>query len=149
LTEEQTLMLYGSVLPLCTATTCPVMSATSKYVYHWQENNSTVQLSAPQYVDRLMTWINTLLEDERIFPSKIGVSFPPNFRDTAHRIMRRLFRIYAHIYCRHLQDVRSMDMEPHLNSSFKHFIFFAQEFQILSTTELEPLQPCIDVLTRK
>ena len=50
-----------------------------------------------------MTWINTLLEDERIFPSKIGVSFPPNFRDTAHRIMRRLFRIYAHIYCRHLQ----------------------------------------------
>jgi MOB kinase activator 1 len=42
-----------------------------------------------------------------------------------------------------------MDMEPHLNSSFKHFIFFAQEFQILSTTELEPLQPCIDVLTRK
>ena len=50
----------------------------------------------------LMTWINGLLEDERVFPSKIGVSFPPNFRDTAHRIMRRLFRIYAHIYCRHL-----------------------------------------------
>ena len=50
----------------------------------------------------LMTWINGLLVDVRVFPSKIGVSFPPNFRDTAHRIMRRLFRIYAHIYCRHL-----------------------------------------------
>ena len=51
-----------------------------------------------------MTWINSLLEDETIFPSKIGVQFPPNFRDIAHRIMRRLFRIYAHIYCRHLQE---------------------------------------------
>lgn len=55
-------------------------------------------------VFRLMTWINSLLEDETIFPSKIGVQFPPNFRDIAHRIMRRLFRIYAHIYCRHLQE---------------------------------------------
>ena len=55
-------------------------------------------------VSRLMTWINSLLEDETIFPSKIGVQFPPNFRDIAHRIMRRLFRIYAHIYCRHLQE---------------------------------------------
>jgi len=147
---KQTLMLYGSVLPLCTANTCPVMSATSKYIYKWQENNETsIQLSAPEYVDRLMTWINSLLEDETIFPSKIGVQFPPNFRDIAHRIMRRLFRIYAHIYCRHLQDVRSMDMEPHLNTSFKHFIFFAQEFQILPQSEMEPLQPCIDVLTRK
>ena len=47
------------------------------------------------------------------------------------------------------KDVRSMDMEPHLNTSFKHFIFFAQEFQILPQSEMEPLQPCIDVLTRK
>ena len=113
-----------------------------------------------------MTWINGLLEDDKVFPSEIGVPFPPNFRDIAYRIMRRLFRIYAHIYCKHLQvihvvpgigyvckytikDVRNMDMEAHLNTSFKHFIFFAQEFQILPPSELEPLQPCIDVLTRK
>ena len=51
----------------------------------------------------LMTWINSLLEDENIFPSKIGVPFPPIFRDTAYKIIKRLFRIYAHIYIRHLQ----------------------------------------------
>ena len=61
-------------------------------------------MSPKLLVSRLMTWINSLLEDETIFPSKIGVQFPPNFRDIAHRIMRRLFRIYAHIYCRHLQE---------------------------------------------
>ena len=42
-----------------------------------------------------------------------------------------------------------MKMEPHLNTSFKHFIFFVQEFQLISPQELEPLQPCIDLLTRK
>ena len=51
----------------------------------------------------LMTWISGLLEDENIFPSKIGVPFPPTFRDTAFKIIKRLFRIYAHIYIRHLQ----------------------------------------------
>ena len=50
-----------------------------------------------------MTWISGLLEDENIFPSKIGVPFPPTFRDTAFKIIKRLFRIYAHIYIRHLQ----------------------------------------------
>lgn len=42
-----------------------------------------------------------------------------------------------------------MKMEPHLNSSFKHFIFFVQEFQLISAEELKPLQEVIDVLTKK
>ena len=70
-----------------------------------------------------MTWINSLLEDETIFPSKIGVQFPPNFRDIAHRIMRRLFRIYAHIYCRHLQekvfDRTGITIRCHLETSWR------------------------------
>ena len=46
-------MLFGAVLPYCTASKCPVMNAGAKYTYNWQENNGqTVQLSAPQYVDR-------------------------------------------------------------------------------------------------
>ena len=51
----------------------------------------------------LMTWINELLEDEKMFPSAINVPFPAQFRDNAFKIIKRLFRVYAHIYLHHLQ----------------------------------------------
>lgn len=42
-------------------------------------------LSAPQYVDALMTWVQGLLDDEEVFPSRIGqsqvsraISLPPD-----------------------------------------------------------------------
>jgi hypothetical protein len=31
-----------------------------------------VKVSAPEYVDYLMTWVQNQLDDENIFPSKIG-----------------------------------------------------------------------------
>ena len=31
-----------------------------------------VKVSAPEYVDYLMTWVQEQLDDESIFPSKIG-----------------------------------------------------------------------------
>jgi len=147
---KQTTMLYGAILPKCTTANCPTMSA-GKHCYLWQEvSGSTPKpLPAAEYVDNLMTWINELLEDEKMFPSAINLPFPAQFRDNAYKIIKRLFRVYAHIYLHHLQDVREMKMEPHLNSSFKHFIFFVQEFQLISTEELKPLQEVIDVLTKK
>ena len=71
-----------------------------------------------------MTWINGLLEDDKVFPSEIGVPFPPNFRDIAYRIMRRLFRIYAHIYCKHLQvnmPIINISHILYLNSGCKKY----------------------------
>jgi len=37
--------------------------------------------------------------------------------------------------------------EAHLNTSFKHFIFFVQEFQLIEKKELAPLQELIEKLT--
>lgn len=37
--------------------------------------------------------------------------------------------------------------EAHLNTSFKHFIFFVQEFNLIEKRELAPLQELIDKLT--
>lgn len=31
-----------------------------------------IKLSAPEYVDYLMTWVQKQLDDESVFPSKIG-----------------------------------------------------------------------------
>ncbi|VDM24028.1 unnamed protein product [Hydatigera taeniaeformis] len=61
--------------------------------------------------------------------------------------MKRLFRVYAHIYNVHFREVQLLDEATHLNTSFKHFVYFVLEFDLVRSVELEPLQPVIDVLT--
>lgn len=99
-----------------------------------------------------MTWVQDQLDDETLFPSKIGgcscvaqdgpswlshaliparpcvpgVPFPKNFMSVAKTILKRLFRVYAHIYHQHFDSVIRLQEEAHLNTSFKHFIFFVQ-----------------------
>lgn len=68
-------MLYGTITEYCTAERCPVMSAGPKYEYHWADGSSVkkpIKCSAPQYIDFLMTWVQDQLDDETVFPSKIG-----------------------------------------------------------------------------
>ena len=39
--------------------------------------------------------------------------------------------------------------QAHLNTSFKHFIFFVQEFNLIDKRELAPLQELIETLTER
>jgi len=57
--------------------------------------------------------------------------------------------VYAHIYHEHFQQVIQLQEEAHLNTSFKHFIYFIQEFDLVEKKELAPLQELIDKLTSK
>ena len=61
-----------------------------------------------------------------IFFLSPGVPFPKNFMQIAKTILKRLFRVYAHIYHQHFREVVSLGEEAHLNTSFKHFIYFVQ-----------------------
>jgi len=69
------------------------------------------KLPAPEYVDALMNWAQNILDDETVFPSKPGVPFPPKFRDTVRTIVRRLFRVYAHIYSNHFDQICALGIE--------------------------------------
>ncbi|KAF7258443.1 hypothetical protein EG68_04282 [Paragonimus skrjabini miyazakii] len=143
-------MLYGTLLEFCTEESCPVMSAGPKYEYHWADGQTVkkpLKCSAPRYVNCLMVWIQRHLEDEAIFPSKIGAPFPRDFLNVVKVILKRLFRVYAHIYHQHFSKVRDLQEEAHLNTSFKHFIYFVMEFDLVQKRELAPLQPLIDLLT--
>jgi len=44
----------------------------------------------------------------------------------AKTILKRLFRVYAHIYHQHFKEIVSLGEEAHLNTSFKHFVYFIQ-----------------------
>lgn len=75
-----------------------------------------------------MNWVQALLDDENVFPSKIGglapslhrplaedvitgVPFPRNFKDTVKTICRRLFRVYAHLYSNHFEQICALGIE--------------------------------------
>ncbi|KAL7391899.1 hypothetical protein ABVT39_016439 [Epinephelus coioides] len=145
-------MLYGTITEFCTETSCSVMSAGPRYEYHWADGTNIkkpIKCSAPKYIDYLMTWVQDQLDDETLFPSKIGVPFPKNFMSVAKTILKRLFRVYAHIYHQHFDSVMQLQEEAHLNTSFKHFIFFVQEFNLIDRRELAPLQDLIEKLGSK
>lgn len=91
-----------------------------------------------------MEWIEQLLDNERVFPVAEGEPFPSDFVDTVKKIFRRLFRVYAHIYHSHFNQVCDLGEEAHLNSLFKHFIIFSNHFKLIVPQELAPLQELVD-----
>lgn len=139
-------MLYGTLTEFCTAETCPCMSAGPKYEYLWADGvtvKKPIKCTAPEYIDYLMTWIQAQLDDEVLFPSKMGVPFHKNFFKIVQTIQKRLFRVYAHIYHSHFETVVRLEEEAHLNTSFKHFAFFVNEFGMINQKELAPLADLI------
>jgi MOB kinase activator 1 len=87
-------------------------------------------MPAPLYIETLMSWTQSAIDDESIFPSRIGVAFPKTFRSRIAQIFKRLFRVYAHVYCHHYPIVIALGLEPHLNTSFKHYCLFVEEFEL-------------------
>ena len=76
-----------------------------------------------------------------------GVPFPPDFVERVQNIFKRLFRVYAHIYYCHFERMSSLGAEPHLNTCFKHYMYFVYEFNLIpNKQELQPLQELIDRL---
>ncbi|OJT09045.1 MOB kinase activator-like 1 [Trametes pubescens] len=135
-------MLYGTVTEFCTPQECPIMSAGPRYEYLWEDGvryKKATKLPAPEYVDALMNWAQGLLDNEDIFPSEMGKPFSKNFRDTIGRLFRRLFRVYAHLYSNHFDHICALGIEAHLNTSYRHFFLFVNEFDLVDKRELAPL----------
>ena len=72
-----------------------------------------------------------------------GTAFPKNFQSIVKDIFKRLFRVYAHIYHHHFQQIVAVQAEAHLNTCFKHFIYFVVEFELIDKKELAPLEDLI------
>jgi len=70
-----------SVLLGCVRNDSPVLRnvflllSQPRYEYHWADGTNIkkpIKCSAPKYIDYLMTWVQDQLDDETLFPSKIG-----------------------------------------------------------------------------
>ena len=145
-------LVFGMVSDFCTHHCCPKMTAGHNYEYKWADGvrfKTPTEVSAPQYVRLLMEWVQSQLDDPAIFPTAPNVPFPANFKDVVGNVFRRLFRVYAHIYHSHSERVVELTFEAHLNSCFKHLMYFVLEFGLVRAEELKPLRPLIDKMIKE
>uniref|UniRef100_A0A914KNQ3 Uncharacterized protein n=1 Tax=Meloidogyne incognita TaxID=6306 RepID=A0A914KNQ3_MELIC len=145
---RQVSMLYGMISEHCSDETCPRMIAGEEYEYFWSDSKGAVMEPCPAnvYIDYMLSWVQEELDDENVFPSQIGKPFPPNFKHIAQTIMKRLFRVYSHVYHQHFNLIEQLAAVAHLNTSFKHFILFANEFELIDKKQQEPLAELIEKL---
>ena len=121
--------------------------------YTWiNQDRKSVHLAAPTYIDYVMTWVQNLLDDENVFPTKSGAStkysvsstypvaghdFPQAFPSTIKHVYRQLLRVFAHIYHAHYPQILHLRSEPHFNSLFAHFLAFGREYELLDIKDVK------------
>jgi len=144
-------ILYGTIEEYCTKESCPVMSAGPKFEYLWADGarfKKPIRVSAPRYVELLLTWVEDQLECSEIFPQDHG-HFPSNFQTIVRNIFKRLFRVYAHIYHCHIKRITGLGAERHFNTCFKHFVYFVKEFKLIDESQQECLRDVINTLIKE
>lgn len=142
---NETRVLYGALSDVCSSQHCAVMSAGPKYEYLWVDGCGEPQrMSAPAYIERLFDWVEEKLDDQSLFPVHEAWPFAPSFLPTIKVIFKRLFRVYAHAYHSHYLHATGLGLDSHLNTSFKHFLFVVDQFQLISEEELVPLEKLVE-----
>jgi len=113
--------------------------------YSWADEVHTtpIALTAPQYMRVLVDWAYNKLEDKALIPTD-GSPMPEHLKSTMSLILRRLFRVYAHVYIHHFEPIEESGCEAHLNCNFKHFLFFVLEFKLVTLEEMLPLATLIN-----
>mmetsp|Transcript_5911 Transcript_5911/g.10565 ORF Transcript_5911/g.10565 Transcript_5911/m.10565 type:complete len:217 (+) Transcript_5911:103-753(+) len=127
-------LLYGICAEDANRFTKPGEGFPPSFEYRWAEsgNKAALRVSAPEYVDYVMTWVEDQIDNDDIFPVSEAKPFPPDYMDYIRSIFKRLFRIFAIIYHQHFDVIEKNEAAAHLNTCFKHFMFFVWEFQILN-----------------
>ncbi|GAV03374.1 hypothetical protein RvY_13804 [Ramazzottius varieornatus] len=135
-------LIYGTVTDYCTPSTCPTMSAGQKYEYFWsdgREYKKPTRMPAREYLTLLLDWVDTTINDIKVFPVFVDVPFPSNFLATCKKIASRMYRVFVHIYIHHFDTLTDLSAVPHVNLCYKHYYYFVTEFNLVSKKELEPL----------
>jgi MOB kinase activator 1 len=124
--------------------------------YRWADGGAeAVSVSAPIYIDKVLSWIADQMNNATKFPDDddeekaLTVFQTPQFASLCGQIFRRLFRVYGIIYSSFFGTLEALEMAPHLNSCFKHFMFFCTEFGLLPEREIEPLEVLVKPIRKQ
>ncbi len=155
-------IIYGSLTQYCTEETCPSMNGGTKLEYLWkapppllpQQGNALTKakakrVSAPLYIHLLLTWVETQLNNEQIFPHNqiqdqpVSNLYPPNFKSIVSSVFKRLIRVFVHIYYAHYTTICTLNEECHINTAFKHYMLFIAEYDLLHHEDLLPVETLV------
>ena len=67
--------MYGTLTEYCTKESCPIMSAGQKFEYLWADGQNVktpLKVPAPEYIELLMSWVESQFNNESLFPCQIG-----------------------------------------------------------------------------
>ncbi|KAK4008279.1 MOB kinase activator-like 2 isoform X2 [Daphnia magna] len=144
---EHVNLLYGAVSEYCTPTSCPDMLGPGQRQYTWiDERGKKIRLSAPQYIDYVMTYAQRTVNDEGIFPTKFAHEFPTTYETVLRKIQRLLFHVVAHLYHRHFRELLLLGLHSHLHGLFAHLILFNSRFRLIDDKETEILNDLVVAL---
>ena len=110
-----------------------------RFEYRWFNGTSAVTLPAPVYVRTLFTWVESLLNCTSLFPTEpgrpisersmyrslsthvcslflTGVPFRPDFLAHCRIVFKRLFRVFAHLYYSHVDNMCQLKVLTHVNT---------------------------------
>ena len=120
----------------------------SGFEYRWTgPDGKPMRVSAPEYVDYVFSWVESQVDDASIFPVNESEPFPADFVEHyAKDIFKRLFRVFAIIYHRHIEKVTAENAAAHLNTCFKHFMFFCFAHNLLEESEMKVVKSLVDRL---
>ncbi|KAJ6240585.1 mob kinase activator-like 1 [Anaeramoeba flamelloides] len=138
-------LFHGLVQEQCTEETCPIMNAGPQWEYHWvtKKKQKPQKLSAPEYISKLIEWVDHQIDDPRYFPEETN-KYPRSWKNKICKpIFRRLFRILGHIYYNHFATIREKGAEAHLNTLLIHFVYFARQFSLMEQKDYLPMKELI------
>mmetsp|Transcript_108537 Transcript_108537/g.212682 ORF Transcript_108537/g.212682 Transcript_108537/m.212682 type:complete len:252 (-) Transcript_108537:127-882(-) len=104
---------------------------------------ASTSCSGPEYVEYVMNFVDKEINNHNLFPTNSSTPFPKTFMQSIKVIFTRMFRIFAIVYHHHYEALHELGAVSHLNTSFKHFIFFIWEYDLVSDAEQEALQDII------
>lgn len=113
------------------------------FEYRWADGVTVIKpmrCSSPEYVDYVMMWVEDQINNEAIFPVQDSQPFPADFKVYLRDIFKRLFRVFAIIYHRHFACIERIDAARHLNTCFKHFMYFVLNFDLVDEKEMKALK---------
>ncbi|KAL0968352.1 hypothetical protein UPYG_G00265750 [Umbra pygmaea] len=140
-------LLASALSECCTPATCPTACGPDNIVYIWTDDQGKkLKCSAPLYFDYAMSYIQVLLTDEDVFPTKAGSLFPAGFVFLVQKVFLLLFQVLAHIYWSHYRETLCLGLHPHLNTLFAHLVHFSLQHHLLEPEHTQPLQDLINCL---
>ena len=119
-------------------------------IYKWREGKGKKPqtVSGPEYVNYTLAYVDGVVNNPAVFPQTDEDKFPEDFIDVAKDLYVKLFRVFAILYGAFLESLKAMDVSQHLNTSFKHYVYFGICHSLMPPEkELTPLKTKVKQFT--